>query len=52
MKHITKLLAGAAVATMVSFGAHAQEVTLTVHHFLGPKAPAQSKMIELSLIHI
>ena len=46
MKHITKLLAGAAVATMVSFGAHAQEVTLTVHHFLGPKAPAQSKMIE------
>ncbi|NIZ02011.1 TRAP transporter substrate-binding protein [Thalassospira lucentensis] len=46
MKHITKLLAGAAVATMVSFGAHAQEVTLTIHHFLGPKAPAQSKMIE------
>ena len=46
MKQITKLLAGAAVATMVSFGAHAQEVTLTVHHFLGPKAPAQSKMIE------
>tara|TARA_B100000674_G_scaffold415800_1_gene365182 strand:+ start:729 stop:1760 length:1032 start_codon:yes stop_codon:yes gene_type:complete len=46
MKQITKLLAGAAVATMVSFGAHAQEVTLTVHHFLGPKAPTQSKMIE------
>lgn len=46
MKQITKLLAGAAVATMVSFGAHAQEVTLTVHHFLGPKAPTQAKMIE------
>ncbi|MFC4233900.1 TRAP transporter substrate-binding protein [Thalassospira xianhensis] len=46
MKNITKLLTGAAVATMVSFGAHAQEVTLTIHHFLGPKAPAQAQMME------
>ncbi len=46
MKNITKLLTGAAVATMVSFGAHAQEVTLTIQHFLGPKAPAQAQMME------
>ena len=45
MKQITKLLAGAAVATMVSFGAHAQEVTRTVTHCLVRKSPGQAKMI-------
>jgi TRAP-type C4-dicarboxylate transport system substrate-binding protein len=46
MKNLAKLLAGAAVATVVSFGAHAQEVTLTIEHFLGPKAPIQKDLLE------
>lgn len=39
---------GAAIALLAAAtgGAQAQEVTLKFHHFLGPKAPAQTKMIE------
>ena len=48
MNYVTKLFAGAALATLASFGAQAQaqEVTLTIHHFLGPKAPIQKDLLE------
>ena len=35
-----------AVALGAALPASAQEVTLTVHHFLGPNAPAQTRLIE------
>lgn len=41
----TLLLAGLATAAL-SASALAQEVTLKLHHFLGPKSPAQTKMLE------
>lgn len=38
---------GAAVAALgVAASAHAQEVTITVSHFLSPKAPVQTRLIE------
>ncbi|WP_417668036.1 TRAP transporter substrate-binding protein [Roseibium sp.] len=46
MKRILTALAGVATATMVAASAQAQEVTLTLHHLLGPKAPAQRMMLE------
>lgn len=41
----TLLLAGLAT-TALSASALAQEVTLKLHHFLGPKSPAQTQMLE------
>ena len=46
MKRIISAVAGLATATMLAATAQAQEVTLTLHHLLGPKAPAQTKMLE------
>ncbi|MTI43498.1 TRAP-type C4-dicarboxylate transport system substrate-binding protein [Roseibium hamelinense] len=46
MKRIVSLLTGAAALAVAAFPASAQDVTLTLHHFLGPKAPAHSKMLE------
>ena len=46
MKSIrTAMLAGLA-ATLMSSAALAQEFTFKLHHFLGPKAPAQTQMLE------
>lgn len=39
------MLVGIGMAVLFG-GAHAQDVTLTVHHFLGPKAPPHAKFIE------
>lgn len=39
------LLAGIAAIAMAG-SAMAQEISLKLHHFLGPKAPAQTKMLE------
>ena len=41
---ITALLL-AVVTSLVSAGAMAAEYTLKLHHLLGPKAPAHSKML-------
>ncbi|WP_417684123.1 TRAP transporter substrate-binding protein [Roseibium sp.] len=46
MKRIISAVAGLATATMLAATAQAQEVTLTLHHLLGPKAPAQRMMLE------
>ncbi|MBJ3775434.1 TRAP transporter substrate-binding protein [Acuticoccus mangrovi] len=37
--------AGAVAATLLSGAALAQDFTFTLHHFLGPKAPAHTKML-------
>ncbi|MCL5776977.1 TRAP transporter substrate-binding protein [Limibaculum sp. FT325] len=42
--HLT--LGAALVGALMALPAAAQEVTLTVQHFLGPKAPAQTRLIE------
>jgi len=41
----TALLAGA-LALPAGLASRAQEVTLTIHHFLGPKSPTQTDFIE------
>lgn len=46
MKRIISAVAGLATATIMMASASAQEVTLTLHHFLGPKSPAQTRMLE------
>ncbi|MEJ8476037.1 TRAP transporter substrate-binding protein [Roseibium algae] len=46
MKRILSVAAGIAAASLLVASASAQEVTLTLHHLLGPKAPAQTKMLE------
>lgn len=46
MKRFLTAAAGIAAASMMVATASAQEVTLTLHHLLGPKAPAQTKMLE------
>ena len=49
MNRIAKRIAAFATASGVALAAGAgwaQEVTLTVHHFLGPKSPAHTKLIE------
>lgn len=46
MARTTSLVTGAAAALLFAASAAAQEVTLTVHHFLGPKAPAQAAFLE------
>lgn len=45
MKRILSMAAGVAAWSLLATSAGAQEVTLTLHHFLGPKAPAHSKML-------
>jgi TRAP-type C4-dicarboxylate transport system substrate-binding protein len=48
MKRILSAAVGFIAATMLTGSVSAQEpeVTLTLHHLLGPKAPAQTKMLE------
>ena len=47
MKMIGRLIAVLTMAVFFGAGAsQAQEVTLTLHHFLGPKSPAQAKFLE------
>jgi len=46
MARTTSLVTGAAAALLFAASAAAPEVTLTVHHFLGPKAPAQAAFLE------
>ncbi len=46
MARTTSLVTGAAAAVLFASSAVAQEVTLTVHHFLGPTAPAQADFLE------
>jgi len=46
-KHrILSTIVSAAVIAAWSSGAAAQQITLKLHHFLGPKSPAQVKMLE------
>lgn len=40
------LLSAAALSALVASAAAAQEVTLTIHHFLGPTAPTQAAFLE------
>ncbi len=42
---VNKTICGLAMAFGLAWSAQAQEVTLTVHHFLGPKAPAHAAFI-------
>jgi len=42
---LSAIVVGAAFAALSS-GAGAQQITLKLHHFLGPKSPAQVKMLE------
>jgi TRAP-type C4-dicarboxylate transport system substrate-binding protein len=47
MKTVGRLLATLTLALLVGIGSSAaQDVTLTLHHFLGPKSPAQAKFLE------
>ncbi|ADZ71135.1 TRAP transporter substrate-binding protein [Polymorphum gilvum] len=46
MKRILGLATGLVTASMMVASAAAQEVTLTLHHLLGPKSPAQTQMLE------
>lgn len=49
MTRLTRLLAGSAAALSVialSIAAYAQEFTFSIHHFLSPKAPAQTALLE------
>ena len=45
-QRLTTLAAASAIALAAGGAAWAQEVTLTVHHFLGPNSPAHTKLIE------
>lgn len=46
MKRFLTTLTVAATAGLMCATANAQEVTLTLQHFLGPKAPAHAKMLQ------
>lgn len=46
MKLLKLLCAGFALSLMGAACAVAQEVTLTLHHFLGPKSPAHAQFLE------
>lgn len=49
MTRFTRLLAGSTTALSaiaVSTAAHAQDFTFSIHHFLSPKAPAQTELLE------
>jgi len=45
-QRILSTIVSAAVIAAWSSGAAAQQITLKLHHFLGPKSPAQVKMLE------
>jgi TRAP-type C4-dicarboxylate transport system substrate-binding protein len=45
-QRILSIIISAAVIAAWSSGAAAQQITLKLHHFLGPKSPAQVKMLE------
>lgn len=45
-RHIRATVTATLALCLAALPAAAQEVTLTVHHFLGPKSPAHSKLIE------
>ena len=45
MKTTISLFAGALTAAALAASAQAADVTLTVHHFLSPKAPAHTQFI-------
>ena len=45
MKSLGLIALGAAAGIILSGQASAAEITLKLHHFLGPKAPAHSKML-------
>ena len=45
MKKLAALTAAIAASVLWTLSASAAEVTLTVHHFLGPKSPAHAKFI-------
>ena len=42
----TSLLTGALAGLVLASSASAQEVTLTIHHFIGPTAPTQAAFLE------
>ncbi|MGF1611334.1 MAG: TRAP transporter substrate-binding protein [Kiloniellales bacterium] len=46
MKSLLRLAAGLVAALALTAAAQAQDVTLTVHHFLSPKSPAHVAFIE------
>lgn len=49
MTRLTRLFAGSAAALSViafSTAAYAQKFTFSIHHFLSPKAPAQTVLLE------
>ena len=46
MGHLRTLIATGAVLAATGGTAIAQEVTLTVHHFLGPRAPIHAQLLE------
>ncbi|MCF8466857.1 MAG: TRAP transporter substrate-binding protein [Sneathiella sp.] len=46
MKKLLSLSVVTAMAVMGAISVHAAEVTLTIHHFLGPKSPAHVKMLQ------
>ena len=46
MKLLTSLSVALALAVFGAATAAAQDVTLTLHHFLGPKSPAHAKFLE------
>ena len=46
MKKLLGLTLATAMAVTGAISAHAAEITLTLHHFLSPKAPAHTKMLQ------
>jgi TRAP-type C4-dicarboxylate transport system substrate-binding protein len=46
MARIASLIGGLAAGVLVASAAPAQEVTLTIHHFIGPKAPTQAAFLD------
>ncbi len=46
MGHLSRLLATGSVLAATCSAGFAQEVTLTVHHFLGPRAPVHAQLLE------
>lgn len=46
MARATRFVTGAAAALLFASSAAAQEVTLTIHHFIGPTAPTQAAFLD------
>src|SRR5690606_30624074 len=45
IRHLARAAAVGMVALCASFAASAEPITLKLHHFLGPQAPAHTKML-------